>query len=302
MKARIRSIKPEVHTDEDLWDAEQETGLPLFRAFTGLWNWADREGRFEWKPRQLKAGILPYWNDDFSRVLDALVTRGFIVRYTVDGREYGWVRNFAKHQAVNAREEASKLPPPSNTSNVSKDLHASGTRDGREDDASGTRHIPARGEGKGTEGNGRERSTRDGRDSASATTEPSVPEDLRTYCPKDLLTSEIVEQLSKYYSVSSEAIREAEREFKTYWTVGGGAGATNSRGMWLKKCRDSIKRHHDRGELAGLGAKSSTSPDGRPAPASPEAVARKDASRRAFVERRSRELGLTSETAQEGQP
>ncbi len=112
---RIRSIKPEVHLDEALWDLEQETGLPVFRAFSGLWAAADREGRFQWRPRALKASILPYWNQDFTIVLDALVSGDFLVKYEVDGEWFGLVRTFLKHQVINIRESKSELPEPPQT-------------------------------------------------------------------------------------------------------------------------------------------------------------------------------------------
>lgn len=134
MKSRIRTVKPEALLDEDLWDLEHESGYPIFRAFIGLWCYADREGRFDWRPRPLGAVILPYWDGvvrcrdcgevveeaDFSRVLDALVTRGFLVRYasgtrddTTPGcREHGAVRTFKAHQAINGKEADSKLPDP----------------------------------------------------------------------------------------------------------------------------------------------------------------------------------------------
>jgi hypothetical protein len=113
MTGRIRTIKPQAHVDEDLWDADvAHPDLHLFRAFTGLWCQADREGRFEWRPRELKAAILPHWNGDFSRVLDVLATCGFLVKYTSDSREYGCVRTFKQHQFINGKEPASKLPPP----------------------------------------------------------------------------------------------------------------------------------------------------------------------------------------------
>lgn len=112
MRPRIRTIKPEIHTDEELWDLEQQTGLPVFRAFVGLWSYADREGRFEWRPRPLKAAILPYWEGDFEEVLDALVVARFVIRYSVDGKTYGWVRTFTEHQVVNTREPPSFLPAP----------------------------------------------------------------------------------------------------------------------------------------------------------------------------------------------
>ena len=63
--------------------------MPIRVAFAGLWTRCDREGRFQWRPRQLKVQILPYDNADFARVLDALATRGFIVKYEVAGEVYG---------------------------------------------------------------------------------------------------------------------------------------------------------------------------------------------------------------------
>lgn len=141
MRGRTRSIKPETFTDEDLWDLGVETGLPILQGFEGLWCYSDRAGRFEWRPRTLKPFILPYWDGDFSRVLDALSTRGFVVRYACGTREYGVVRNFRKHQTPNNRENASELPePPEDSARVS---HASSTREPRVSDASSTREAPA---------------------------------------------------------------------------------------------------------------------------------------------------------------
>lgn len=112
MKGRIRSVKPELLQDEKLWDLGMDTGLPVLQAFVGLWCYADREGRFEWRARALKALILPYWEGAFESVLLALERERFIVRYEVDGRQYGFVRTFHEHQCVNAREPASVLPEP----------------------------------------------------------------------------------------------------------------------------------------------------------------------------------------------
>lgn len=141
MRPRIRAIKPEIGSDEDLWDLGLETGLPVYQAFTLLWCCADREGRFEWRPRALKAVCLPYWDGDFSRVLDALTTRGFLVRYTSptrEGRVYGLVRTFAKHQHINGREPASELPCPEECE-VIQTLGASLSRDSRVADVMPTR-------------------------------------------------------------------------------------------------------------------------------------------------------------------
>lgn len=111
MASRIRTIKPEFFLDGELFEAETETGLPLRVAFAGLWCQADRAGRFRWKPRELKLQVLPYDECSFGAVLDALTSRGWLVRYAVDGREYGWVRTFREHQHINNKESASRLPP-----------------------------------------------------------------------------------------------------------------------------------------------------------------------------------------------
>ncbi len=118
--SRIRAIKPEFFRHYDLWLAEKETGLPLRLAFVGLWCVADREGRFKWCPPQLKIEVLPYDEIDFSRVLDALTTRGFVVQYRVNGADYGYIPTFAKHQVINNRERASELPEPNKINTLTR--------------------------------------------------------------------------------------------------------------------------------------------------------------------------------------
>ncbi len=140
MRPRIRTIKPEVFQDERLWDLSLSTGLPLLQGFAGLWCFSDREGRFEWRPRALKNGILPYWSGDFARVLEVLESGRFIARYLVDSSPFGVVRTFLEHQVINQREAQSVLPaPPPET------------------------HVHAHGEGNGKEGNGKEGSVSDAR-------------------------------------------------------------------------------------------------------------------------------------------
>ena len=143
MIARIRTVKPEFFRHEGLYELEQETGFPIRVAFAGLWTVADREGRFRWQPRILKLDCLPHDKVDFSRVLDALWTRGFLVKYTSDGEDFGWIPSFTRHQVINNRERESQLPTP-DESNIS-------TREARVDDASTTRLKHAQGERNGTE-------------------------------------------------------------------------------------------------------------------------------------------------------
>lgn len=122
---RIRTIKPEAFLHEGLFDLEVETGLPIRWAFAGLWCQVDRDGRFEWRPRKLKAEVLPYDQVDFARVLDALAEAGFVVRYECDGQVFGVIPSFPTHQRPNHREPLSTLPAPPVTTPPSHPAHAS---------------------------------------------------------------------------------------------------------------------------------------------------------------------------------
>jgi hypothetical protein len=146
---RIRTIKPEFYTHEDLFLAEKEEKLPLRIAFSGLWTICDREGRFKWRPNTIKLAVLPFDEVDFSRVLDALATRGFIEQYATDtGELFGFVPSFLEHQVINNRESKSLIPSHSD---------AYCTRDPR-----GLRKIKGKGmEGKGKEEEWKGRSTVD---------------------------------------------------------------------------------------------------------------------------------------------
>jgi hypothetical protein len=143
---RIRTIKPEFFTHDRLFEAEVEHKLPLRIAFAGLWCAADREGRFKWEPRRLGVQILPYDKLDFSRVLHALATRGFVMKYATETGEFGWIPGFSRHQIVNNKERASELPEPI----LDKDSNACPTRDPRDAHAC---HKERKGKEHGKEGN-----------------------------------------------------------------------------------------------------------------------------------------------------
>ena len=147
--ARIRTVKPELFRHEALYEAEVKTNLPLRLAYIGLFTACDREGRFKWKPRALKLDVLPYDQIDFSRVLDALVTHGFIVKYEFEGDEFGCIPTWSQHQVINNRESTSLLP--------SLEESTTCTHEARVVDASVTPlvHTSVEGEGKGKEGKGK---------------------------------------------------------------------------------------------------------------------------------------------------
>jgi hypothetical protein len=103
--ARIRTIKPEFFTSDDICALS-----PLARLlYIGLWCEADREGRLVWTPRVFKRRYLPDDPCDAAAVAAELVERGLVVPY---GDGYAWIPTLARHQLLNPRESASKLPPP----------------------------------------------------------------------------------------------------------------------------------------------------------------------------------------------
>lgn len=112
--ARVRAISPRFFTHDGLYEAEVSSGFPLRVAFAGLWCIADREGRFEWRPRQIKLDVLPFDACDFEEVLGVLVRHGFVQRYEVDGQMVGAIPKFLVYQKPHPREAPSRLPPPPN--------------------------------------------------------------------------------------------------------------------------------------------------------------------------------------------
>lgn len=124
--ARIRTIKPDFFTSEDI------VGIsPLARLlYVATWLEADREGRFVWRPKTLKLRYLPGDQCDIEALADELVSAGLVVTYEIDGQTFAEIPTFAKHQVINNRESASTIPP--------RVTDASGTRDPRVGDATTT--------------------------------------------------------------------------------------------------------------------------------------------------------------------
>lgn len=104
--ARIRTIKPEFFTSEDIVSL-----TPLARLlFIATWLEADREGRFVWRPRNLKLRYLPGDACNIEELTGELLGAGLIVTYEVDGKAYAEIPSFTRHQVVNNRESESTIP------------------------------------------------------------------------------------------------------------------------------------------------------------------------------------------------
>lgn len=140
--ARIRSIKPDFFRHEALQDAEiANPGKYPMMVFAGLWGHCDSKGRFEWRPRQLKLDILPFLPFDMAETLEILAKSGMVNRYEVDGKSYGEIPTFEKHQRLSGKEvtEGEKHPEPNG--------EATGKQSGSNGDEQESQ------EGKGREGN-----------------------------------------------------------------------------------------------------------------------------------------------------
>jgi hypothetical protein len=130
--ARIRTIKPEFFTSEDIVEMP-----PLARLlYIALWCEADKEGRLSWKPKTFKMRYLPADECNIEDIAAVLVDRKLLILY---GDGFAFIPSFKDHQHINPREKESVLPDPEST------------RGGRVSDASVTRREEGRKEGKGKE-------------------------------------------------------------------------------------------------------------------------------------------------------
>jgi hypothetical protein len=131
--ARIRTIKPEFFTSEDIVSLS-----PLARLlYIALWCEADRDARMVWKPRTFKMRYLPADDCQIEALCQELIGSGLVILY---GNGYACVPSFKSHQHINPRESASQLPEPD--ANATRAPRV-GTRQARDLDAQGGR------EGKG---------------------------------------------------------------------------------------------------------------------------------------------------------
>jgi hypothetical protein len=104
--ARIRSIKPEFFTDEDLGQLPPAVRL----LFIGMWTEADKAGRLKDKPKTLKARCLPFDNVDVEKALVSLASGKFIIRYAIGGEQYIQIRTWDEHQRPHHTERVSTIP------------------------------------------------------------------------------------------------------------------------------------------------------------------------------------------------
>ncbi|HAK2208012.1 TPA: primosomal protein [Salmonella enterica] len=103
--ARIRTIKPEFWTDEDMSLVSDSACLLAI----GLMNYADDEGYFNANPLLIKAAIFPIRETSHTIpvLLQELSKCGYIEHFSdKNGRLYGRIVNFTKHQVINKKKDS----------------------------------------------------------------------------------------------------------------------------------------------------------------------------------------------------
>lgn len=107
--ARARNIKPSFFDNDIL----AEHNCPLGRLFfIGLWTLADCNGNLEWRPKRIKAKLLPYDDVDIKNIAINLDNSGFIRFYSDQEKIYINITNFLVHQNPhkNEREKGGVCP------------------------------------------------------------------------------------------------------------------------------------------------------------------------------------------------
>jgi hypothetical protein len=108
--ARIRSIKPEFWTSEQVMECSRDARL----LFIGMWNFCDDGGNHPASAITLKAEVLP--GDDVSATLvmqwiDELIEKQLLAEYEANGREFWHVTGWY-HQRI---DQPTLRHPPSDT-------------------------------------------------------------------------------------------------------------------------------------------------------------------------------------------
>lgn len=103
--ARIRTVKPELWTDETLAECSMTARL----LFIASLNFADDNGNLDRSARQLKAQAFPYDDVECEPLVTELMRVGLFIEYEVADRKYLHIKGFLAHQKID-RPSKSRLP------------------------------------------------------------------------------------------------------------------------------------------------------------------------------------------------
>lgn len=104
---RTRLLRDGWFKDEDLAEVSAEARI----LFMGLHCYADKQGKFDWKPKRIRAEIFPYdTRQDTARLLRELEDRKLIVSYEAAGHAFGFIPSFLSCQSPHKKEAESVIP------------------------------------------------------------------------------------------------------------------------------------------------------------------------------------------------
>ena len=138
---RIRTIKPDFHTNEALSSLPAEAHLLA----SGLLCYADDEGYFDANPKLVQAAVFPLRELQVGIVelMAMLLKINYITVSTVSGKRIGHVVTFKTHQRVN-RPSPSRLKPHVQLTEISPTEGKGKGKEGKEEDASITPEMVSR--------------------------------------------------------------------------------------------------------------------------------------------------------------
>lgn len=134
---RIRTIKPEFFTSDDILDLSPLTRL----VYIGLWCHSDRNGCLKYG-RALKSLILPEESNKFTNCIAELISNNHAIQYQVKSKKYLYLPMFSVHQRPHHTEKDSGIPEYRSELTVNEPLD---NREKRE-----RKGKEGKGEGKGT--------------------------------------------------------------------------------------------------------------------------------------------------------
>lgn len=235
---RIRSIKPEFWTSEDIAALDWNTRL----LFIGLWSYVDDNGVGRDVERLIVADLFPLEDDPrdtlatVSRGLASLAARRLIARYTVNGRPFLHICTWDKHQKID-RPAKPRYPLPTCADAPIRDTLATPSRDLRDSLDAGTGEQGNR----GTEEQGNSETTTSSRARTARSTATRVPDPFP-----------LTDDLKTWARTECPGVGMSEHErFMDYWR--GVGGAKGRKVDWEATWRNWMRRAQDegRGHRAG---------------------------------------------------
>jgi hypothetical protein len=188
--ARIRTIKPEFWLDEDLSELSCETHMLA----AALLNHCDDEGYFKANPKLLHAQIFALRELDGSvtELVQSLSEIGYLTLFNgTDGKFYGHVTNFNKHQTIN-KATASKIK---------------GLKQLPSDYGSATEQLPL-----GKERKGKEQGKEQGKESKPSISSKSPCDDI----PQVEIEVTNIKNINSGYAFQGDVIRLSQKDFNTW--------------------------------------------------------------------------------------